>query len=245
MQPDIYRRLAEVEHRHWWFHGRRTIVASVIERLGLPSPARILEAGCGTGGNLAMLDHFGEVRAFEPDTAARAVATDKGVGPVNAGHLPDGLPAGLVNLDLACAFDVLEHVDDDCRAVDVLAACLKPGGYLVATVPALAWLWSEYDEAHEHRRRYSRRQLVALVQKSGLEIVSCSYYNLLLLPPIALLRVGRRLLGIADDGSSDYAVPGDLINRVLYTVFASERRLLRFIDLPIGVSLLVVARRAS
>jgi len=243
MQPEVYQRLAEVESRHWWFRARRAIAASVIERLGLAQTAKILEAGCGTGGNLAMLDRFGDVRAFEPDTGARAVASNKGVGPVDPGRLPDGLPEGLADFDMVCAFDVLEHIDDDHGAAVALAYCLKPGGHLVATVPAFTWLWSRHDDAHEHKRRYTRQQLKALLKGAGLEVERCSYFNTLLFPPIALVRLGRRILGIEGDGTGDIALPGKSLNSLLYALFSFERRLLQVIDLPIGVSLLIVARR--
>ncbi len=79
MQPEIYERMAAVEGTHWWFVARRRILSTVLARLPLPERARILEAGCGTGGNLQMLSGFGRVAGFDPDSDARACA-DRGTG---------------------------------------------------------------------------------------------------------------------------------------------------------------------
>jgi len=114
---------------------------------------------------------------------------------------------------------------------------------LVATVPAFTWLWSRHDDAHEHKRRYTHQQLKALLNGAGFEVERCSYFNTLLFPPIALVRLGRRILGIEGDGTGDIALPGDFLNSLLYALFSFERRLLQVTNLPIGVSLLIVARR--
>ncbi len=243
MHPETYRLMAEVEERHWWFRARRDITGAAIARLGLAPGARVLEAGCGTGGNLAMLSGFGTVRAFEPDPAALEVARAKRRAEVVPGGLPDGLPADLLDLDLVCAFDVLEHIDDDRAAAAALCARLRHGGHLVVTVPAFAWLWSRHDDAVAHKRRYTRGELVRVLREAGLEIERCSYFNTLLFPLVALVRVGRRLLRLEGDGTGEMALPGNLLNRLLYAIFAAERHLLETVDLPFGVSLLAVARR--
>ncbi|MDX1593110.1 MAG: class I SAM-dependent methyltransferase [Gammaproteobacteria bacterium] len=243
MHPEAYRLMARVEDLHWWFRARREIIRDAIARLPLGPGARILEAGCGTGGNLEMLGAFGELQACEPDREALAVARAKGSGRVEHGHLPDGMPRDAVDLDLVCAFDVLEHIDDDAATAAELGRRLAPGGHLVVTVPAFGWLWSAHDEAVAHKRRYTRPQLVGLLRSAGLEVRRCSYFNTLLFPVVALVRLGRRLLRLEDDGTAEMALPGRLLNRLLYAVFRSERHLLARFDLPFGVSLLAVAVR--
>ncbi len=243
MNPEIYERMAWLEDRHWWFRARRAIVAKLIAGLGLPVDARILDAGCGTGGNLAMLSGFGKVEAMEMDDWAREIAAAKGVASVAPGRLPDGLPFQEGNFDLVALLDVLEHVADDEAALDSLGRLLKPGGHLLITVPAYPFLWSRHDEAHHHYRRYRIRELESKVRSAGMTVRHASYFNTLLFPLIAALRLLGRIR--PGRGGDDLAMPRPWVNRMLYAVFSSERMLLGKFALPFGVSVVLVARRGA
>ncbi|MCH9013739.1 MAG: class I SAM-dependent methyltransferase, partial [Proteobacteria bacterium] len=156
MDRQVYARMAELEDRHWWFAARRRILTEVLARLvALPAAPRLLEAGCGTGGNLAMLSRFGEVAAFEPDAEARRKAQEKSGFDVRDGRLPGDIPFEPGRFDLVAAFDVLEHVEDDLASLRALHAQLRPGGSALITVPAFEFLWSRHDERHHHWRRYT------------------------------------------------------------------------------------------
>jgi SAM-dependent methyltransferase len=241
MERAVYLRMAEVEEEHWWFVARRRILGDLLERLvELPQPARVLEAGCGTGGNLGMLSRFGAVRAFEPDEGARSHARSKGAFDVRDGRLPDAVPFEPDDFDLVAALDILEHLDDDAASLAALAHRLRPGGWLLITVPAFGFLWSQHDESHHHKRRYRKDELVARIKAAGLIPVRVSYYNSLLFPLIAGVRLLRNLLGRQGD---DEALPPRAINRFLAGVFASERHLIGRVPLPLGVSLVALARR--
>src|SRR5579871_3370987 len=180
MDRATYDRMRELQESHWWFRGRRAILAGLIGRLDLPKPAQILEVGCGPGGNLGMLKAFGEVTGLEPDDASRAYAAEHNHVRVEGGLLPGGLPFAPATFDLACAFDVIEHVDEDAASVAAIARLVKPGGYLATTVPGQPWMWSRHDEAHHHKRRYRMAAYRALFEAAGLEIVKASYFNTLL-----------------------------------------------------------------
>jgi len=235
--------MAAHEDRHWWFVARRRILDRLIARRIEPKgDCRVLEAGCGTGGNLAMLGRFGRAAAFEPDASARALASAKSAAEVRDGALPDRVPFGPDSFDLVAMLDVLEHVEDDVGSLKAVAERLARDGRLVLTVPAYRFLWSRHDELHHHKRRYRKDGLLAVARAAGLQPEYVSYFNTLLFPLVAAKRLAGRLLG--DSGRADDEMPSAGLNRLLGAVFAIERHLLGRVALPFGVSLVMVARRA-
>lgn len=231
--------LASVEDRHWWFEGRRRIVAAVLESLDPGSDARVLEAGCGNGANLEMLAAFGLVSAFEPDAEDLERATRRGAARVRPGSLPDAVPFEGERFDVIAALDVLEHLDDDRAALSALAPRLADGGRLVVTVPALPRLWSAHDESNHHRRRYTRRSLLDALQETGFVVERITYFNTFLFLPVAIVRTAGRRFGLDTAGTG---MPAEPLNRLLAGIFAAERRVVVRRSLPFGVSLLAVAR---
>jgi SAM-dependent methyltransferase len=243
MERHTYDRMRVLEQTHWWFTGRREILGAEIGRLPLPRPARILEVGCGPGGNLELLKRFGEVRAVEPDAESRAYAAERSGVAVDGGLLPDGLPDLGGPFDLIAAFDVVEHVDDDAGALRALAERLKPGGFLVTTVPAYAWLWSEHDAQHHHKRRYTRSAYRRLFDGMALKVRRATYFNSVLFPPIAAIRLAKAAARIR--GGDDETLPPPALNRLLRRLFAAEKSILKAVDLPFGVSILLIAERPA
>lgn len=241
MERAIYDQMRMLQQDHWWFAARREILRGEIARLPLPRPAQILEAGCGPGGNLAMLKRFGTVAAIEPDEASRAYAAETNAVDVRHGLLPQAVPDFGRPFDLVAAFDVIEHVDDDAGAVAALGRLLAPGGFFIATVPAYAWMWSDHDAAHHHKRRYALPPFRRLFENAGLKVRRASHFNTLLFPPIAAVRLANNAAGRRSGG--DETLPREPLNGVLKTVFGLERALLRAGDLPFGVSILVIAER--
>lgn len=241
MERVVYERMRELEQDHWWFVGRRKLLGRVLGGLGLPERAKILEVGCGVGGNLPLLGRFGEVQAMEPDAQSRGYIQDRLGRPVADGLLPDGVPFEAGAFDAVCSFDVIEHVDEDAASVARLAELAKPGGVVVATVPAYAWMWSRHDELHHHKRRYLKPEFEALFRAAGLTIVKASYFNTLLFPVAAAVRVAKRALGLSGE---DDTMPPAWLNRMLTGVFGLEAAWVARSSLPFGLSILVVARRA-
>jgi trans-aconitate methyltransferase len=241
MERHVFDRMAELDSRHWWFTARRRILAELIGRVVRPhESARILELGCGTGHNLAMLRRFGTVEASELDDHARTIATKRLGRPVKSAALPDLSAFPAAAYDLIALLDVLEHVPDDAAALAAIRERLKPGGRLLVTVPANKWMWSAHDVAHHHYRRYRKSELSDVARGAGFTVDLISPFNTLLFPLIAAVRLAGRLR--AKDEADD-SLPPAPVNSALAALFGLERYLVGRLPLPFGVSLVAILRR--
>jgi len=224
VEAEAYAGMAVSEGRHWWFRGRRRVLAAVIGRLALPRAARILELGSGTGGNFEMLARHGRVTAVEMNEWARAASLRKAtpVLDVRSGRLPAGLALDGETFDLVCAFDVLD-------------------GAAIITVPAFRWLWSPHDERLHHKRRYGRAELRGKILDAGLVTEKLTYYNVLLFPAAVMARIFDRLTR-RKRTTGDADLPG-FLNDILAFLFGCERHLIGAMNFPVGLSLLAIVRR--
>lgn len=248
MNPEEYAHLDRLDRDHWFYRGKREIVRHWIGRYATLGPEDLLvDAGMGTGTWLVEMgrrtgcrvlgldDHDESLAIAGPRLEAvggRAVKT--ALGRVD---LPDGA-ASVVTM-----MDVLEHLDDDLSALCEMVRITRPGGLVVVTVPALKALWSDWDEAMHHRRRYHARELRGLFARVDAEVLRCAYFNALALPPIALVRAWRRLRP-AREGTPrlEHRVPPGWANAALYSAMVAPARWGRLAP-PLGASLLGVLRR--
>jgi SAM-dependent methyltransferase len=238
MSPDAYVEMDLTEENHWWFAGRRTIVRSLLQRMRLPPTADILEVGCGTGGNLALLSEFGQAYAFDMNESACDLARHKrATAKIQQGVCPHHIPFSHQLFDLVCLFDVLEHIKEDIETLNNLRGKLKIGGRILLTVPAIPALWSKHDEFLHHQRRYTKVSLQQAVQEAGFEVEFLSYFNAYLLPLAAISRVINRF----SDKPIGTKLPSPWINTILRIIFSAERHWLMPRRFPLGVSLLLLA----
>ncbi|NEQ67212.1 MAG: class I SAM-dependent methyltransferase [Symploca sp. SIO2D2] len=239
MNREIYENLKEVETRHWWFRGRRKVILDRIRSLSPKPKMRILEAGCGTGGNFKLLSTFGSVKAFEIDDDSVAYAQSLELADVERGYLPEANPFEDDSFDLIVAFDVLEHIEPHREAVEDLLKCIGPNGKFLITVPALPALWSYHDEQHQHFRRYTKKTLRQTLEENGWEVQKISYYNFFLFP---LAYVARKLNPKGSSEKADLKVPMGLVNFIFTKILHLESFLIKFMSLPIGLSLVCIAQ---
>ena len=234
-------RLRDIEAWHFWFAGRRELVARLLRRY---AGARhiALDLGCGTGGALdALGTGAGPVLGLDlrPEGLADTRRRRPDAWLVQADAVR--LPLRDATVDVITALDVLEHLDDE-TALDEIRRVLRPGGVLLLTVPALPWLWSFRDRDAGHLRRYRRGDLAARVAAAGLRVVWVNHYQALLLPLVALSRrLGRNRPAWRDREEARLPV----INGLLAAVNRLEARLSSHVSWPAGSSLVAVCARAE
>jgi SAM-dependent methyltransferase len=227
---------------HWWYRGRRRIVASELNRLPLRPGCDVLDAGCGAGQTLDDLSRLGTVHGVHGiDTSPDAVraARARGHADVQVSGI-ETMPHGDEAFDLVTCLDVVEHTPDDVASFTELFRVTRPGGFLLVTVPAYQLLWSSHDVANQHYRRYRLSTLAAAAERAGWRLERRTYFNSLLLPPAALVRLARRSRANVEQ-RSDLALTPGWLNPLLEAPLRLEAFLIRAgVRLPAGLSLLAV-----
>jgi len=242
MKEHTYPIMFRVEQAHWWYTGRRKILAGFVEeicRQVTDRRPRILDVGCGTGANLLMLSEYGDAAGVDISEDALAFCRERGLDKVRLGA-GEQLPYDDGTFDLVTAFDVVEHMDDDLAGLREMRRVLRPGGRVLLFVPTFMFLWGLQDDVSNHRRRYRLPQLRRVLEQAGFEIERTSYANITFFLPILVMRQLMRLTGVKAESENDINVTA--LNGVLGSVLGAESWLLKFTNLPFGVSGLCVAR---
>lgn len=205
----------------------------------------LIDAGCGTGAFLVEMSGTCRVMGLDSYEESVALARPR-VEAVGGRVLQTGLSR--VELPAGCAavitaLDVLEHLDVDAGALDEMVRLVRPGGLVIVTVPAGRWLWSDWDVALHHWRRYGRADLLKLVSRPEVEVLRCAYFNTALLPAIALVRAWRKLFPPRPGTErAEDRIPGSCLNALLYRLLVAPA-CWRWFRPPLGVSLLAVLRK--
>jgi SAM-dependent methyltransferase len=245
LEQQAYREQFELENTHWWFEGRRAVIWALLRHAGMPSGARVLDAGCGTGRNVVDFAALGTVTGVDSSPEAIEFCRQRGISGVSRGVI-EQLEFEDGSFDLILATDVLEHLHDDLAAMVELRRVAAPGAYLLSTVPAYRWLWSQHDSEHHHFRRYTSRELRRRLERSGWKPVAWSYFNSVLLPPIAAVRVLGRRGGAGNGDRPDLRLTPPWLNGLLTQPMRLEASLIgRGARLPAGVSFGVVSVAAD
>jgi SAM-dependent methyltransferase len=244
MERTEYEILTTVEAQHWWHGGMRATAAALLNWFyAYRHDLRILDAGCGVGGTMRFLQHYGTVIGL--DLAPDAIELSP---PELSPRLMRGsvvhLPFADASFDLVTSFDVLYHrgVADEGAAVREFHRVLDAGGRLLLRLPAYEFLRSKHDRAVHTRRRYTTGAVRALLQENGFLVERCSYVNTLLFPLALAQRLLERALPALEQQQSDLALPHPVLNTTLRLPMALEAAWLSLGgSLPYGLSVLCLA----
>ena len=256
------------EDKHWWFASRTWALLGMLDRVvpghdgstgpalsgveGLTADLRVLDVGCGAGNMIHHLSRYGQVKGVEIDPRPIAVARQRGYE-VEQGDATRPLPFEAGSFDLVAALDLIEHNEDDMAILQECYRLLNPGGHVVITVPAFMWLWSNNDVINAHVRRYTAGELRDKLQQVGFQVRRMTYNNFLVFPLAAALILARRgteqepRLASHHLDEDEYQVEMEpvptLLNAILSVVGWVEAKILRWLNLPIGTSIICIAEK--
>jgi SAM-dependent methyltransferase len=234
--------MRRLEDHHWWFVGKRLLVAALLgDALARPG-ACVLDVGCGTGGVLAGLGSG--VRPFGVDfsTLALAHCRARGLGAV-ACSSAGALPFAPGSFDVVLLLDVLEHFADEQALLAEIRRLVRPGGRVLVSVPAFQSLWSEHDVVLQHIRRYRAGQLRRVLERARFTIERLTYTNAVAFPPAVLVRGVLQRLGLMASGGTDFREHRALVNDSLVGAYRLEAAAIaRGLRVPVGLSVAAVVR---
>lgn len=243
-----YEIMFEVEDSYWWYEGIREIAREVLKsHLPKKDRLKILDAGCGTGGNLKTLQQFGVVYGIEVSKVASEFLKKRAFNRFAVACV-EQMPFRDSEFELLTTFYVNEYVQQDFPAFQEYFRVLKPGGFLYVAEVAFESLRAEHDLAVGIIRRYRKRELNEKLKAVGFEIARSSYYNTFLFPPIFLLRQARKILfppSSAEEAKSDFRLAPRFLHGLFKKTLFWEASILKHINLPFGVSVFTLARKPS
>jgi ubiquinone/menaquinone biosynthesis C-methylase UbiE len=248
MEKDEYRIMHDIEQTYWWFVGKQFLVRRILQGLPLNKTRqdRILDIGCGTGIILKLLENFGVSYGAECSPDAIQFLRHRGLNLIVQSDVDQSVPFKDNTFSAITCLDVLEHLDNDLKLLKEMGRVCKPGGHVILTVPAFEILWSPHDIALHHKRRYTKQQMLSMISQSNWKVVKCSYYNGILFCPILSIRTLKQCLSRYHPARSDFFInlPAWL-NRALSLFFLCEIFLLKYLNLPFGVSLLLILQKSD
>lgn len=245
MDKNEFQILKDVQAAHWWWKGRELIVKVIIKKLNLDLRGKkIADAGCGYGSNLAFLTKYGRIHCLEPNKEALSYVKNHWKGKVIT-HLWKSPESVNEKFDMVFMTDVLEHIQDDAMAIKWISNHLEKNGIAILTVPAHNFLWSQMDEVVHHYRRYSKQEILGLID-GQLNIEYISFYNLFLFPLKILFLIFDRFQSMFKKSlvkRSYNNLPSWPLNILLFTIMKLESYVHKFSRVSFGVSMIIVLRK--
>jgi SAM-dependent methyltransferase len=250
VEPHEYDTLFNFETFYWWYRGLHLILLDTLESLELPTGAMVLDAGCGTGQNLAHINERITQAAygFDLSTLAASYWSKRGISRACVASINE-IPFASSSFDAVVSVDVLEcEAVAEEKAYEEIFRVLKPGGYIILVVPAYDWLMSEeHHRAVKAVRRYSRKRLSEFLSKQPVQILRMTHLFGSVLPAVACYRYVEQFLSGASDGRprSELRPLNPVLNALLFQVINLERHVLRKLDIPFGSSIMATVRKTG
>jgi len=236
LEKGAYKAIYEKEDVHWWYLGRRKVLSTLLDGLEPPGDWRVLDVGCGTGGNFPFLDAYGSVEGCDYSEEAIRYCLMRGTHPVKVASVYE-LPYEDGSFDLVTCLDVIEHLRFDLPAFVEMRRVLKEGGHLLVTLPSGPQYYSDFDCFAGHLRRYRLKEARELLSRGGFEIKRLTCYTVLV-HPLTRYYMWRGDFSI---GRGKYTQGFDTIfapaNRLLKLVLDLEARIISRWDLHRGASM--------
>jgi SAM-dependent methyltransferase len=246
MRVEFERKYHSYEKEHWWFRARREMIIFLLKKYA-NKDAAILDVGCSGGILLRELQLAGFTNITGIDISRQAIYQCKKEGIANVLKMDAQFTDFEVGkFDFVIASDILEHIEKDRRALQEWQRILKPGGILLLFVPAFQQLWGKHDELNEHKRRYDKNNLSALMAREGYRLIKQGYWNMISLPVAFFLKMAeylKRKLKIVSSQNSRLVAVNFYLNKLIFSWMKVENYLAEMVGLPWGLSIFIIAKK--
>lgn len=245
MEAQSIKEYEQLEKYYWWFVGRRRIIEGILKKYFFGPQLRILDWGCGPGGNFQFLEKYGQVLGVDASDEAIRACREKNIRHViKAGDLSEF--KSNIKFDLITNFDVLEHIQEDEKFLSDLRKLSIPGGYVLVTVPAYQFLWTGLDEVLGHKRRYTKKEICKKFRRSGYQVVMASYFFFFLSPLFIAYRMIQKIKksNMISLNQSVSKLPR-IVNWLFTKILFLEALIVPRLNLPFGTSIIILAKKGS
>lgn len=240
MQKYLYEDLYNLEETHWWHISKRRAMQNLIRKYNLSTSPKILDIGCGAGKNLEELKKFGTTYGLDSSTEAIKYCRKRGLKNLVLGKA-EKVPFASNSFNIITILDVLEHTNDQ-ETLKEMNRLLKKDGLLIVTVPALPWLWSDWDKVLHHKRRYTLKKVKDTLESNNFRVIKIFYlYSFLVIPAFIVRKIKQKLF--KKKYPSDFELSNPIFNFLLNQLARFEFILSQKEVIPFGTTLMAIAKK--